>query len=59
MDLWEYASNVRMNFRRPGRPTDNAIVESFNGRSRKECLNAHWFESIDDASEKIDGWRWD
>ena len=38
--------------------TDNAIVESFNGRFREECLNAHWFESLADASEKIDAWRW-
>jgi putative transposase len=48
-----------MDFSRRGKPTDNAIVESFNGRFREECLNSHWFESIDDASEKIDAWRWD
>jgi putative transposase len=35
------------------------IVDLFTGRFRDECLNAHWFESIDDASEKIDAWRWD
>jgi putative transposase len=54
MDLWAYNNHVRMDFSRRGKPTDNAIVESFNGRFREECLNAHWFESIDDASEKID-----
>jgi putative transposase len=59
MDLWAYNNHVRMDFSRRGKPTDNAIVESFNGRFREECLNAHWFESIDDASEKIDAWRWD
>jgi putative transposase len=59
MDLWAYTNHVQMDFSRRGKPTDNAIVESFNGRFREECLNAHWFESIDDASEKIDAWRWD
>ena len=59
MDLWAYTNHVRMDFSRRGKPTDNAIVESFNGRFREECLNSHWFESIDDASEKIDAWRWD
>jgi putative transposase len=48
-----------MDSSRRGKPTDNAIVESFNGRFREEFPNAHWFESIDDASEKIDAWRWD
>ena len=41
-----------------GRPTDNAVIESFNGRFREECLNAHWFLSQEDAKEKIDAWRW-
>jgi len=34
-------------------------VESFNGKFREECLNVHWFESVEDAKEKIDAWRWD
>jgi putative transposase len=59
MDLWAYANNVILDFSRHGKPTDNAIVESFNGRFREECLNTHWFESIEDAKEKIDRWRWD
>jgi putative transposase len=59
MDFWAYTNHVRMDFSRRGKPTDNAIVESFNGRFREECLNSHWFESIDDAIEKIDAWRWD
>jgi hypothetical protein len=46
-----------LDFSRPGKPTDNAKVESFNGRFRQECLNAHWFLSLDDARRKIDGWR--
>jgi hypothetical protein len=48
-----------MDFNRRGKPADNATVESFNGKFREECLNAHWFESIEDAKQKIDAWRWD
>lgn len=59
MDLWAYNHKVQMDFNRRGKPTDNATVESFNGKFREECLNAHWFESIQDAKEKIDAWRWD
>jgi putative transposase len=59
MDLWAYANQVQLDFSRRGKPTDNAIIESFNGRFREECLNAHWLESIEDAKEKIDAWRWD
>jgi putative transposase len=59
MDLWAYANQVRLDFSRRGKPTDNAIIESFNGRFREECLNAHWFESPEDAKQKIDAWRWD
>jgi pyridoxal/pyridoxine/pyridoxamine kinase len=42
---------------RPGKPTDNAFVESFNGSFRDECLNAHSFLSLEDAAEKIEAWR--
>ena len=59
MDLWAYSNQVQMDFSRRGKPTHNAIVESFNGKFREECLNAHWFESIEDAKAKIDAWRWD
>jgi putative transposase len=59
MDLWAYTHQMKMDFSRRGKPTDNAIVESFNGKFREECLNAHWFESIEDAKEKNDAWRWD
>lgn len=38
---------------------ERLLIESFNGRFRDECLNAHWFESLADAQEKIDAWRWD
>ena len=43
----------------PGKPTDNPFVESFNGSFRDECLNAHWFLSLEDAAEKIEAWRID
>jgi putative transposase len=59
MDLWAYANGVKIDFSRRGKPTDNAIIESFNGRFREECLNAHWFLSKEDAEEKIDAWRWE
>ena len=57
LDLWAYANGVTLDFSRPGKPTDNAVVESFNGRLRDECLNAHWFLSLADAKAKIEAWR--
>ena len=48
---------MTLDFSRPGKPTDNAFVESFNGRLRDECLNAHWFLSLADARSKIEAWR--
>lgn len=50
---------ITLDFSRPGKPTDNAFVESFNGRLRDECLNTHWFLSLDDAKTKIEAWRTD
>ena len=57
MDKWAYENGVIMDFSRPGKPTDNAFVESFNGSLRDECLNVHWFLSLEDAQEKIERWR--
>jgi putative transposase len=57
LDQWAYAHHVTLDFSRPGKPTDNAYVESFNGRFREECLNTCWFLSLDDAQEKIEAWR--
>ncbi|HMO84786.1 MAG TPA: IS3 family transposase, partial [Lacipirellulaceae bacterium] len=57
LDRWAYEHEVTLDFSRPGKPTDNAFVESFNGRLREECLNTHWFLSLDDARGKIDAWR--
>ena len=44
---------------RPGRPSDNAFIESFSGKFRAECLNAHWFLSLDDIRTKMEEWRRD
>ena len=59
LDLWAYVNKVRIDFSRPGKPTDNAHVESFNGRLREECLNSHWFISMQDAKRAIEAWRTD
>jgi putative transposase len=59
LDLWAYQKDVVLDFSRPGTPTDNAFIESFNGKFRAECLNAHWFMSLDDAREKMEEWRRD
>lgn len=59
MDRWAYERAVELDFRRPGKPTDNAAVESVNGRLRQECLNANWFFSLEDARMKIEAWRRD
>ncbi len=50
---------MTLDFSRPGKPTDNAFVESFNGRVRAECLNANWFLSLEDARLKCEAWRID
>ena len=57
MDKWAYERGVELDFSRPGKPTDNAMVESFNGRLRQEWLNEHWFMSLQDARNKIEAWR--
>jgi putative transposase len=56
LDLWAYTNGVTLDFSRPGKPTDNAFIEAFNGRFRAECLNAHWFMSLEDAREKMEDW---
>ena len=59
LDWWAHWNGVELDFSRPGKPTDNAIIESFNGRVREECLNQHWFLSLEDAQAKLNGWRQD
>ena len=57
LDQWAYLCGVRLDFSRPGKPTDNGLIEAFNGRLRAECLTENWFLSLDDAKEKIAAWR--
>jgi putative transposase len=57
LDKWAYENNVTLDFSRPGKPTDNPFIESFNGSFRDECLNTNWFLSLEDAREKIEQWR--
>ena len=57
MDLWAYRNGVRIAFSRPGKPTDNAFVESFNGTLRAECLDAHWFTTLAETRQIIESWR--
>jgi len=59
LDLWAYLHGVTLDFSRPGKPTDNAFIESFNSSLRKECLNQSWFLSLVDARQKIEAWRID
>jgi putative transposase len=59
LDLWAYANGVELDFSRPGKPTDNAFIESLNGKFRAECLNAHWFMNLADARGKCERWRRD
>jgi len=56
---WSEGRGVRLEFIQPGKPVQNAYVESFNGRLRDECLNANWFTSLRDARRKIETWRQD
>jgi len=54
LDLWAYRSGVKLSFSRPGKPTDNPYIESVNGSFREECLQAHWFLSLEDVTIKIE-----
>ena len=57
LDRWAYDQHVTLDCSRPGKPTANPSIESFNGSFRDECLNVHWFLSLTDAQEKIEHWR--
>jgi putative transposase len=59
LDEWAHRNNVKLDFSRPGKPTDNAFIESFNGRLRQECLNQNWFTSLEDAKQIVEIWRQD
>ena len=57
IDKWAYERGVKLHFIQPGKPTQNAFIESFNGRLRDECLNQNYFRTLDDARLKIEVWR--
>jgi putative transposase len=57
MFFWAKQRGVKLHFIQPGKPTQNAFVESFNGKFRDYCLDLHWFASLEDAREEIENWR--
>ena len=59
LDQWAYERGVQLRFIEPGKPVQNAYIESFNGRLRDECLNEHWFLSVPDARRIVEEWRID
>jgi putative transposase len=59
LDEWAWRRGVELAFITPGRPMENGLCESFNGRLRDECLNANEFVSLDDAKARIEAWRRD
>jgi putative transposase len=59
LDGWAYQNGVHLDYIRPGKPVENAFIESFNGRLRDECLNVNMFFSLEDASSKLEAWRQD
>ena len=56
VDLWAYHHQVQIDCSRPGKPTDNAYVESFNATLRRKCLNVYWFELLQEAQVRIEAW---
>ena len=56
---WPTSTSIALDFIRPGKPVENAFIESFNGRIRDECLNTRWLLSLDHAKEGIEAWRKD
>ncbi len=59
LDNWAYQRGVKLDYIRPGKPVENAFIESFNGKLRDECLNEHWFLDLKDARDKLESWRLD
>lgn len=59
LDVWAYERGVRLHFIEPGKPIQNAFIESFNGKMRDECLNEHWFRTLSEARQTIEAWRRD
>lgn len=59
VDQWAFENGVELYFIEPGKPTQNAYIESFNGKFRDECLNQNWFVDLADARRIIEAWRVD
>lgn len=59
IDAWAFENKIKLDFISPGKPNENAFIESFNGRFRDECLNGNWFISLEDARRTIEEWRRD
>lgn len=57
LDAWAYSKGVKLDFIRPGKPTDNGHIESFNGKFRDGCLNENYFLDLEEAKEVIENWR--
>ena len=57
LDQWAYLNGLELDFSRPGKPTDNAFIEAFNGCFRQECLKENWFLALEDAEENVETWR--
>lgn len=58
-DQWAYDKGIKIHYIQPGKPTQNAFIERFNGKLREECLNENWFLTLQDARDKIETWRID
>lgn len=57
LDRWAYKNQIKLDFIRPGKPVENAYIESFNGKVRHECLNQHYFKTLEEARIRIADWR--
>ena len=57
MDAWAFERGIKLDFIRPGKPQENAFIESFNGKFRSECLDENWFVSLEDARRTIEAWK--
>ena len=58
-DSWAYFRKIQLDFIRPGKPIENAFIESFNGRLREECLSQHWFADLQEVRAALTSWRSD
>jgi putative transposase len=57
LDQWAFQNRVQLHFSRPGKPLDNVLIETFNGKLRVECLNLNWFPSLDHVRKAVEEWR--